>query len=143
MSLISSFPDELCELFSDLNDFTHCSFCTQYPVHSKATPLKNPIVVFGSESIKILSNTTDETNSVITDTRIAETSYTIGIHMPRDMGGTGCFSLLDEIIDVLLFHTNFGIKELSSEKLEYIRNTDSLYLRVVFSVDETLIRKMD
>lgn len=138
MSLISKLPDTLCEWFSDLNDFSDCSFCTQFPVNSKTTPLEKPVVVFGADSIKVLDNTTDETGTIITDSRIAETKFTIGIHMPRDMGGTGCFGLFDNIVDMLLFNTSLAISGIVSDEIEYIRNTDSLYLRVVFTINETL-----
>lgn len=141
MSLISKLPDTLCEWFSDLNDFSDCSFCTQFPVNSKTTPLEKPVVVFGADSIKVLDNTTDETGTIITDSRIAETKFTIGIHMPRNMGGTGCFGLFDEIMDMLLFNTSLSISGIVSDEIEYIRNTDSLYLRVVFTINETLQSK--
>lgn len=141
MSLISTLPDTLCEWFSDLNDFSGCSFCTQFPVNSKTTPLEKPVVVFGADSIKVLDNTTDETGTIITDSRIAESKFTIGIHIPRNMGGTGCFGLSDEIVDMLLFNTSLSISGIDSDEIEYIRNTDSLYLRVVFTINETLHSK--
>ena len=140
MSLISTLPDTLCEWFSDLNDFSDCSFCTQFPVNSKTTPLEKPVVVFGSKSIKVLDNTTDETGTIITDSRIAESDFSIGIHVPRNSGGTGCYSLLDSIVDRLLFNTSLSISGVVSEEIEYIRNTESLYLKVVFKINETLQR---
>lgn len=140
MSLISTLPDTLCEWFSDLNDFSDCSFCTQFPVNSKTTPLEKPVVVFGSKSIKVLDNTTDETGTIITDSRIAESDFSIGIHVPRNSGGTGCYSLLDSIVDRLLFNTSLSISGVVSDEIEYIRNTESLYLKVVFKINETLQR---
>ena len=140
MSLISTLPDTLCEWFSDLNDFSDCSFCTQFPVNSKTTPLEKPVVVFGSKSIKVLDNTTDETGTIITDSRMAESDFSIGIHVPRNSGGTVCFSLLDSIVDRLLFNTSLSISGVVSDEIEYIRNTESLYLKVVFTINETLQR---
>ena len=138
MSLISTLPDTLCEWFSDLNEFSDCSFCTQFPVNSKTTPLEKPVVVFGSKSIKVLDNTTDETGTIITDSRVAESDFSIGIHVPRHSGGTGCYALLDSIVDMLLFNTALSISGVVSDEIEYIRNTESLYLKIVFTINETL-----
>lgn len=138
MSLISVLPDKLCEWFSDLNEFSDCSFCTQFPVNSKTTPLEAPVVVFGADSITVLDNTTDETGTIITDSRIAEIKFSIGIHVPRSQGGVGCYTLFDEIVELLLFNTSFAISGVTSENIEYIRNTDSLYLKVIFTVSETI-----
>lgn len=138
MSLISTLPDKLCEWYSDQRDFSNCSFCTQFPVNSKTTPLEKPVIVFGADSIKVLDNTTDETGTIITDSRIAELKFTIGIHVPRGLGGSGCYSLFDSIMDLLLFNTSLSISGIVSSDIEYIRNTDSLYLKTVFTVNETL-----
>ncbi len=140
MSLLSILPDKLCEWYSDLPTFSDCSFCTQFPVNSKTTPLEQPVVVFGAKSIKVLDNTTDETGTIITDSRIAESKFTIGIHVPRGLGGTGCYSLFDSIVELLLFNSSFSISEVTSEEIEYIRNTDSLFLKSVFTISETLER---
>ena len=140
MSLISTLPDMLCEWFSDFNEFSDCAFCTQFPVNSKTTPLEKPVIVFGSKSIKVLDNTTDETGTIITDSRMAESDFSIGIHVPRNSGGTGCYSLLDSIVDRLLFSTSLSISGVVSDEIEYIRNTESLYLEVVFTINETLQR---
>lgn len=138
MSLISQLPDLLCEWFSDLNEFSDCSVCTQFPANSKTTPLEKPVIVLGSRSIKVLDNTTDETGAIITDSRIAEAEFSIGIHVPRSVGGTGCFDLCDSIVERLLFSTGLSISGMVSDEIEYIRNTDSLFLKIVFTVNETL-----
>lgn len=138
MSLISVLPDKLCEWFSDLNQFSGCSFCTQFPVNSKTTPLEAPVIVFGADSMTVLDNTTDETGTIITDSRIAETKFSIGIHVPRSQGGTGCYTLYDSIIELLLFNTSFAVSGITTENIEYIRNTDSLYLKAIFTVSETI-----
>lgn len=138
MSLISVLPDKLCEWFSDLNEFSGCSFCTQFPVNSKTTPLESPVIVFGADTMTVLDNTTDETGTIITDSRIAETKFSIGIHVPRSQGGTGCYTLYDSVIELLLFNTSFAVSGITTENIEYIRNTDSLYLKVVFTVSETI-----
>ena len=140
MSLLSILPDKLCEWFSDLNEFSGYSFCTQFPVNSKTTPLVKPVIVFGAKSIKVLDNTTDETGTIITDSRIANSDFTVGIHVPRSLGGTGCYNLFDSIIELLLFNTSFSISSVSSEEIEYIRNTDSLFLKASFTIRETLER---
>lgn len=140
MSLLSILPDKLCEWYSDLPSFSDCSFCTQFPVNSKTTPLEKPVVVFGAKAIKVLDNTTDETGTIITDSRIAESEFSIGIHVPRSVGGTGCFSLFDSIIELLLFNTSFSVSDVTSDEIEYIRNTDSLFLKCVFKISETLER---
>ncbi len=140
MSLLSILPDKLCEWYADLPAFSKCSFCTQFPVNSKTTPLEQPVVVFGAKSIKVLDNTTDETGTIITDSRIAQSKFTVGIHVPRGLGGSGCYSLFDSIVEILLFNTSFSISEVTSEEIEYIRNTDSLFLKSVFTISETLER---
>lgn len=138
MSLISSLPDRLCEWFSDMNEFSDYSFSTQFPAGSKATPLTNPVIVFGTKSIEILDNATDETDTIITDSRIAQTQFSIGIHVPRNEGGTGCNTIFYRIIDLLLFNTSLLICNIKTDEIEYIRNTDSLYMNTVFTVSETI-----
>lgn len=141
MSYIRSLPDALCEWFSDMRDFSDCVFCTQYPAESKITPLENPVIVLGSKSLKVLDNTVDETGNIITDSRIAELVFTVGIHVPRSSGGNRCNVLLDKITDMLLFNTPLSVSNVTAGEMEYIRNTDSLYLTVTFTVDETLKRQ--
>lgn len=143
MSLISSLPDRLCEWFSDMNEFSDYSFSTQFPSGSKATPLTKPVIVFGTKSIEILDNTTDETDTIITDSRIAQTQFSIGIHVPRTEGGTGCNLIFDRIIDLLLFNTPLLICNVKTDEIEYIRNTDSLYMNTVFTVSETIDKGSD
>ena len=138
MTLISGLPNRLCEWFSDLNEFSDCALCTQFPASSKATPLEKPVIVFGARSLKVYDNVTDETGEVITDIRIADTDYSIGIHVPRSMGGEECFSILDSVTDRLLFSTDLKIRSIVSDRIEYIRNTDSLFLELVFTVKETM-----
>ena len=138
MSLISELPDRLCEWFSDLNEFSDCSVSTQFPASSKTTPLEKPVIVLGARSVKVFENVTDETGAVITGKRIADADFSIGIHVPRMMGGAECFSILDSVTDRLLFSTDLEISSIVSDSLEYIRNTDSLFLELVFTVKETL-----
>ena len=138
MSLISELPHRLCEWFSDLNEFSDCSVCTQFPGNSKATPLEKPVLVFGAKSVKVFDNVTDETGAIITGSRIADADFSIGIHVPRSMGGAECFSILDSVTDRLLFSTDLAINSIVSDSIEYIRNTDSLFLELVFTVTETL-----
>ena len=140
MSLLSILPDRLCEWYSDMAQFAGYSFCTQFPVNSKTTPLEKPVIVFGAKSIRVLDNTTDETGTIITDSRIANSEFTIGIHVPRSLGGTGCYSLFDKVIELLLFNTSLSISNATSEEIEYIRNTDSLFLKASFTIRETLER---
>ncbi len=143
MSLISTLPDRLCEWFSDMNEFSDYSFSTQFPAGSKATPLTKPVIVFGTKSIEILDNTTDETDTIITDSRIAQTQFSIGIHVPRTEGGTGCNAIFDRIMDLLLFNTSLLICNVKSDEIGYIRNTDSLYMNTVFTVSETIDKGTD
>lgn len=140
MSLLSILPDRLCEWYSDMTQFAGYSFCTQFPVNSKTTPLEKPVIVFGAKSIKVLDNTTDETGTIITDSRIANSDFTVGIHVPRSLGGTGCYNLFDSVIELLLFNTSLSISNVISEEIEYIRNTDSLFLKACFTIRETLER---
>lgn len=142
MSLITTLPDTLCEWFSDMKDFSDCTFCTQFPPQSKITPLEKPIIVFGAKSITVLDNTTDETGTIITDSRIADLVFTIGIHVPRNRGGSQCNAILDGIADMLLFNTSLAVSQIKSSDTEYIRNTDSLYLAATFTVSETLQREL-
>lgn len=141
MSLISTLPDRLCEWFSDMSQFSSYTFCTQFPALSKMTPLQKPVIVFGAKSLNVLNNTTDELGTVITDSRIAEAEFTIGIHVPRNAGGSSCNLILDMLADMLLFNTTLSVSGIKSEEPEYIRNTDSLYLRATFKTNETLQRQ--
>ena len=105
--------------------------------NSVAVPVVHAIA---EEIIKVLDNTTDETGTIITDSRIANSDFTVGIHVPRGLGGSGCYNLFDSIIELLLFNTSFSISSVSSEEIEYIRNTDSLFLKASFTIRETLER---
>ena len=140
MSLITTLPDKLCTWFSGMSEFSDCSFCTQFPSGSKAIPLEKPVIVFGIDSFSVFDNTTDETGSIITDSRTGQVKFSVGIHIPRNQGGIGCCSLLDRITDLILFDTSLEISNLQTENTEYVRNTDSLYLRAVFTTKETIHR---
>lgn len=138
MSVITTLPDRLCEWFSDMNEFSSCAFTTQFPPESKITPLDKPVVVFGTGKINVLENTADETGTAVTDSRVCEEEFTVGIHAPRTLGGAECSSLLDRVIDLILFDTSLNISSIKSEEPQYIRNTDSIYLQATFMLSDTL-----
>lgn len=138
MSYISTLPDRLCEWFSDMGEFSTCTFCTTFPSTEKATPLSKPIVVFGTKSINVLDNAIDETGSLITDSRIAEEKFSISIHVPRTRGGVACCEILDRLIDLLLYATTLRISNISSTETAYIRNTDSLNLNATFTITQSI-----
>lgn len=140
MSLITTLPDKLCEWFTDMNEFEGHSFCTQFPSNSKVTPLEKPVIVFGAEKFTVLNNTTDDSGSIATNNRLVDLDFTVGIHVPRTVGGTGCNSLLDRITDLLLFNTSLKITSVTTEKIVYIRNTDSLFLKAKFTTSDILLK---
>ena len=140
MSLITTLPDKLCEWFADMNEFEGHSFCTQFPTNSKATPLEKPVIVFGTEKFTVLNNTTDEAGTIATNNRLVELDFTVGIHVPRTLGGVGCNALLDRIADLILFNTSLKITGVTTEKTAYIRNTDSLFLKAKFTTSDILIK---
>lgn len=143
MSFITTLPDRLCEWFSDMNEFTDYSFSTQYPAGLKAAPLSKPIIVFGLKSIEVFDNTTDETDSIIVNSRKVEEQFTVGIHVPRSIGGSELGYILDKIVDLLIFNTSLYIKSIKSDEPVYIRNTDSIYLESVFTTIETIKKGTD
>lgn len=143
MSFITTLPDRLCEWFSDMNEFTDYSFCTQYPSGLKSSPLDKPIIVFGTKSIEVFDNSVDGNGSLIINSRNTEEKFTVGIHIPRSMGGSELGGILDRIIDLLLFNTPLYIKSIKSEEPTYIRNIDSIYLESVFVTTETIKRGTD
>lgn len=138
MSLMASLPDKLCEWFSDMNEFSDCSFCTQFPAGFKATPLTNPIVVFGTKSIEVPELSYEEDVAVNPDVRKVVEQFSVGIHVPRSSGGTYCNAVFERIADRLLFNTSIGITSITAGEVEYIRNTDSLFMNMVFTVSETM-----
>lgn len=143
MSLFSALPNRLCEWFSDMNEFADYSFCTQYPSGSKSTPLTKPIVVFGTKCFQVLETETDESGTVITDSRSIQEQFSIGIHVPRTMGGSACNEILDRITDLLLFDTPLSVVSVVSQEQQFVRNTDSLYMSVTFTVSETIEKGTD
>lgn len=140
MSIITTLPDRLCEWFSDMTDFADCTFCTHFPKSAKSTPLNTPVIVFGVGDIKVLENTADETGEVITNRRVCDEKFTVNIHVPRTDGGTKCNSILDKIIDMLLFNSPLAISTIQSDEPKYIRNTDSIVLKSSFTLSDTLER---
>lgn len=138
MSIITTLPDRLAEWFSDMTDFTDCTFSTQFPSSSKITPLSKPVIIFGIGKINVLKNTIDESGETITDSRVCEEEFTVNIHVPRSEGGAKCSELLDKIIDMLLFNTLLSVCTIKSETPRYIRNTDSIVLESTFTVSDTL-----
>ncbi|MBR5234301.1 MAG: hypothetical protein IKW03_08835 [Clostridia bacterium] len=140
MSLITTLPDRLCEWFSDMNEFESYSFCTQYPSNLKVTPLEKPVIVFGTDKFTVLNNTVDEGSTIATNNRLVELEFTVGIHVPRTMGGMGCNAILDRIADLLLFNTSLKISGVTTDKTVYIRNTDSLFLKAKFTTSDILIK---
>ena len=138
MSLYVKLPDRLCEWFSDMAEFSDYCFCTTFPATVRATPLTKPVVVFGTKSIEILDNSIDETGSVVRDSRIAVDTFSISIHVPRESGGTECCSVLNRIIDLLLYATPLEITGFDSTATTYVRNTDSLNLNATFTLSENI-----
>lgn len=138
MSLMSSLPDKLCEWFSDMNEFSDCSFCTQFPAGFKATPLTNPIIVFGTKSIEVPELSYEEDIAVNPDVRKVTEQFSVGIHVPRHAGGTYCNAVFERIADQLLFNTSIAIAGITAGEVEYIRNTDSLFMNMIFTVSGTM-----
>lgn len=143
MSLMTSLPDKLCEWFSDMNEFSDCSFCTQFPSGFKATPLTKPIVVFGTKSIEIPELSYEEDVVVDPDIRKVVEQFSVGIHVPRSAGGSYCNAVFERITDQLLFNTSMEIVSITAQEVEYIRNTDSLYMNMIFTVSETMEKGTD
>lgn len=111
-----------------------------YPLGQKASPLKKPVVVFGTKSIDVLEKSVNEAGAVISDRRYAELTFSIGIHMPKSVGSVLSYSAIYRIIDVLLFATDLNIVKINTSQMEYLRNTDSLYMECeVIVKDEFLM----
>lgn len=141
MALFVKLPARLCEWFSDMAEFSEFGFCTTFPSAGKITPLTKPVVVLGTKSVEILDNATDETGTIITDSRVAVETFSISIHVPREQGGVGCCAILDRLIDLLLYATPLKITGICSEDAVYIRNTDSLNLTATFTLSENITKE--
>lgn len=143
MSYITSLPDRLCEWFSDMYEFEDCSFCTQFPSQIKETPLMKPVVVFGMKSIEIPEIQNDEASEPDSEGRNVNEEFSAGIYVPRSKGGAYCNYILSRIADQLLFNTELEIRKIKTEETVYVRNPDSLFMELVFTVSETLHKGTD
>ncbi len=136
MSYIQTLPDKLCEWFSDMREFSDCSFCTCFPNDSQAYPLIKPIIVFGLSSVKINSEAENAVNTLTV--RTAEEEFFIDINIPRLNSGTACTDILGRVIELLLFGLPVRVMSLNTEKIKYERDTDSLLIHTVFTINEAL-----
>lgn len=130
----------LCEWFADMPEFETYNFCTMYPFGQSASPLKKPVVVFGTKSIDILEKSVNEAGAVITDRRYAELTFSIGVHLPKSAGSILSYEVIYKIIDLLLFDTDLNIVKINTSEMEYIRNTDSLYMECEIIVKDELLK---
>lgn len=140
MSYITSLPDRLCEWFSDMYEFSDCSFCTQFPSQVKETPLIKPVVVFGLNGIETQS---DEIVLPESESRKVNEEFSVGIYVPLNKGGAYCNYILSRIADQLLFNTSLEIRKITATETVYVRNPDSLFMSLIFTVTETLYKGTD
>ena len=135
---ITVLPEMLVRWLSSQEDLSDCVFCRAYPPGNRATPLTRPVVVIGSDDMRVLPNASDDGGNFVTQMRTADTSFRIGIHVPQSLGGAAACDVLSRVADALLFGTTLTINGISTLPVRYVRNTDSLYLCATLTVKETL-----
>lgn len=138
MAFFSSLPDRLCEWLADKRDLSDCHFCTQYPSGFKSIPLTKPIVFIGTKSVDVVPCSPE--NAHIRD---IEEKYTIGIHVPRSMGGVSCTKIFHRIAEQLLFNCDIFVSRMTAHSVEYVRETDSLFMNTEIEIHEQIEKGYD
>lgn len=133
MTLFNMMPDRLCEWFSDKREFDDCSFCVRFPPGFKSTPITKPVVTIGIKSIDVVYRESDGSKG-----RAVQEKYSVGIYVPRSMGGSYCTFIFERLARQLLFNNDIYIYRMTAGEVEYVRDTDSLFMEAVFETQEGL-----
>ena len=135
--LINTLPAKLVSWFSQQEALGDCVFLTAYPGTPAKRPVTEPTVTIGGENVSV------EGIGQGTASRSALTSFVIRIHTPSYLGGAACSDVAARLLDALLFGTGLNIGAVTSDKVRYDRNTDTVILEFHFTVAETVRQTYD
>ena len=134
---INTLPARLISWFSGQEALGDCVFSVAYPRNPATRPVEEPTVTIGGENVSVAEI---EQGPAV---RSAETSFIVCIHTPSYLGGEKCADVAARLLDALLFGTGMRIGAVTSDKVRYDRNTDTIILEFHFTVAESVRQTYD
>ncbi len=112
--------------------FGEIKFLTEFPPIPKATPLKNPIISVGLDSVKISDFFKENSEGELVPDeycRMADIRLRFSIHVPYSMGGTACHDAFTRTIDCLSFKSDLNLVQSGCEAIIADRETDAFVMK--------------
>lgn len=130
---ISAMPKDIVKWLNEQTDvFGKIKFLTEFPPVPKATPLKNPIISVGLDSVKISDFFTENSEGELVPDeycRLADIRLRFSIHVPYSMGGTACHDAFTRTIDCLSFKSDLNLVQSGCEAITADRETDAFVMK--------------
>lgn len=130
---ISAMPKDIAEWLNEQTEvFGDIKFLTEFPPVPKATPLRNPLISVGLESVKITDYFVENSEGELVPDeycRMAEIRIRFSIHVPYSMGGTACHDAFTKTVDCLSFKSDLNLVESGCEPITADRETDAFVMK--------------
>ncbi|MBQ7101879.1 MAG: hypothetical protein IJN81_09605 [Clostridia bacterium] len=130
---ISAMPKDIVKWLNEQTEvFGEISFLTEFPPRPKATPLKNPIISVGLDSVKISDFFKENSEGELVPDeycRLADIRLRFSIHVPYSMGGTACHDAFTRTIDCLSFKSDLNLVQSGCEAIVADRETDAFVMK--------------
>lgn len=123
---IAAWLNEQTEVFGDIK------FVTEFPPLPKATPLKNPIISVGLNSVKISDYFVENSDGELVPAeycRLADIRIRFSVHVPYSMGGTACHDAFTRTVDCLSFKSDLNLVQSGCEAITADRETDAFVMK--------------
>ncbi|MCR5783087.1 MAG: hypothetical protein K6G90_10180 [Clostridia bacterium] len=134
---INTLPARLISWLSGQEALGDCIFSVAYQRNPATRPVEEPTVTIGGENMSV------EDIEQGVSSRSALTSFVVSVHTPSYLGGERCADIAARLLDALLFGTGLNIGAVTSDKVRYDRNTDTIILEFHFTVAETVRQTYD
>ncbi len=121
-----------------LKDIT---FVVAYENEIKPTPLTKPIVAVSVKSCEIgdkLTNTLDNGEIVVSDSRKVATTVSVDIYLPYSMGGNEGHKIFDRIATFLIYKRGDSITKAVCYDADYDKNCQAIVVRTYFVYANTV-----
>lgn len=130
---ISAMPKDIVKWLNEQAEvFGDIKFLTEFPPVPKATPLKNPIISVGLDSVKISDFFVENSEGELVPDeycRMADIRLRFSIHVPYSMGGTACHDAFTRTIDCLSFKSDLNLVQSGCEAIIADRETDAFVMK--------------
>lgn len=130
---ISAMPKDIVKWLNEqIEVFGNIKFLTEFPPVPKATPLKNPIISVGLDSVKISDFFTENSEGELVPDeycRLADIRLRFSVHVPYSMGGTTCHDAFTRTVDCLSFKSDLNLVQSGCEAIVADRETDAFVMK--------------